>query len=394
MRALQVPALAALCCMAACTAALAAPPSKQANHPQATPPVQPQTSPAPVPASGATASAKPGIAVRPPANAPPTAPGAAGPVTLTAAIPPGPAAEALRAMLKPYAEATGTQLGEVAWDGAGLDGLKAPPPDLVLASGGVLLMGCKSQALVHLDWGALGRDRYLPAAASDCGAGAYLSATALAWDLDKLAVTPRWTDFWDVARYPGGRGLQRSARGNLEIALLADGVSAGDVYRTLRTNDGLDRAFRKLDQLKPYIIWWDKPEQPAELLSAGHVLMTSSPTATLLRAGNGAHRRYGLQWADSLSEVQSWAIPQGAVHAAAAVAALQIVSDIARQAEFARASGLGPSVRAAIDLLPAVVKAGSPSAAGNLGGGLQIDEGFWADNQAKLGARFAAWAAK
>ena len=286
-----------------------------------------------------------------------------------------------------------TQLGDVAWDGAALDGLK-PPPDLVLASGGVLLAGCKSQALVHLDWNALGRDRYLPQATSDCGAGAFVSATALAWDLDKLAVTPRWTDFWDVARYPGGRGLQRVARGNLEIALLADGVSAGDVYRTLRTSDGLDRAFRKLDQLKPYIIWWDKPEQPAQLLSAGHVLMTSSPTATLLRTGEGAHRRFGLQWADSLNEVQSWAIPQGAVHAAAASAALLIVSDIARQAEFARATGLGPTARGAIDLLPAVVKAGSPSAAANLAAALQIDEGFWLENEGKLGARFAAWAAK
>jgi putative spermidine/putrescine transport system substrate-binding protein len=297
-------------------------------------------------------------------------------------------------MLKPYAEATATQLGEVAWDGAGLESLKPPPPDLVLLSGGVLQAGCKSGALAHLDWGALGRDRYLAQASSDCGAGAYLSATALAWDLDKLSVTPGWADFWDVARYPGGRGLQREARGNLEIALMADGVAAGDVYRTLRSNDGLDRAFRKLDQLKPYIIWWDKPEQPAQFLGAGHVLMTSSPTGTLLRAGDGAHRHYGLQWTDSLGEVQSWAVPQGAVHQAAAVSALLIVSDVARQAEFARATGLGPSTHGAIDLLPASVKAGSPSSAGNLGAGLQIDEGFWVENQAKLAARFAAWVAK
>jgi putative spermidine/putrescine transport system substrate-binding protein len=384
-------------------AALGAPPSKQASPAQADATV-PLAVPTPVTVSGPGSSAKAGTILHPAAKAaiiaPPLAPahaaqsGGAGPVVLTLAIPPGPEAEALRAMLQPYADATATRLGEVIWDGARLDGLKSPPPDLVLASGGVLLAGCKSQALTHLNWGALGRDRYLSQATSDCGAGAYFSATALAWDLDKLAVTPRWTDFWDVARYPGGRGLQRVARGNLEIALLADGVSAGDVYHTLRTNDGLDRAFRKLDQLKPYIIWWDKPDQPAQLLSAGHVLMTSSPTAALLRAGNGAHRRYGLQWTDSLDEVQSWAIPQGAEHGPAAMAALLIVSDIARQAEFARASGLGPSVRGAIDLLPAVVKAGNPSAPANLAGSLQIDEGFWLENQAKLAARFAAWAAK
>ena len=67
---------------------------------------------------------------------------------------------------------------------------------------------------------------------------------------------PGWADFWDVAKYPGKRGLRRSAETNLEFALLADGVAPGDVYKTLRTSEGVDRAFRKLDQLKPYIVWW------------------------------------------------------------------------------------------------------------------------------------------
>ncbi len=317
-----------------------------------------------------------------------------GPPALAVAIPPGAAAEALHALLKPYGEATSTVVTDIAWDGASLDAIKPPLPDLVLVSGALLQAGCRTQVFVHLDWGALGRDRYLPQATSDCGAGAYLAATALAWDRDKLAVTPGWTDFWDVARYPGGRGLRRAARGNLEIALLADGVAAGDVYRTLRSNDGLDRAFRKLDQLKPYIIWWDKPDQPAQLLGAGRVLMTSGPTEGVLRTGEAAHRHYGLQWADSLVDVQSWAIMQGAPHPAVAMAALLIASDIARQADFARAAGLGPSTRGAVELLSGAVKAGSPSAPANLSGSLQIDDGFWLENEAKLTARFEAWASK
>jgi putative spermidine/putrescine transport system substrate-binding protein len=374
MRALQVPALVALAF--ALGAAGGAPTGAKTTVPNhaAHPPIPPA------------------VAAKPPAAANPAT--ANGPPALAVAIPPGAAAPALRDALKPYGEATSTALAEMAWDGAALDGLKPKLPDLVLVSGANLLAWCKSGALVHLDWAALGRDRYLPQATSDCGAGAYLGALALAWDRDKLAVTPRWTDFWDVARYPGGRGLQRAARGNLEIALLADGVSAGDVYRTLRSNDGLDRAFRKLDQLKPYIIWWDKPDQPAQLLGAGRVLMTSSPTATLLRTGEAAHRHYGLQWSDSLAEVQSWAIPQGAAHPSVANAALLIVSDIARQADFARATGFGPAARGAIDLLTPGVRAGSPSAPANLAGGLQIDEGFWAENGEKLAARFAAWASK
>ncbi len=369
MRALYVPALVAF----ACACGGAAPSAPAPSYPTHIQPAAPAAKVAPPPASAPVTGGAPALAV---------------------AIPPNAAAEPLRAMLKPYAEATSTALSEMAWDGVALNGIKPPLPDLVLVTGALLQAGCRAQMFVHLDWGALGRDRYLPQATSDCGAGAYLAAVALAWDRDKLALTPRWTDFWDVARYPGGRGLQRVARGNLEIALLADGVSAGDVYRTLRSNDGLDRAFRKLDQLKPYIIWWDKPDQPAQLLGAGRVLMTSGPTASVLRAGEAARRHYGLQWADSLGEVQSWAIVQGAPHPGAAAAALLIVSDIARQATFARASGLGPSTRGAIDLLSPAVKAGSPSAPANLAGSLQIDEGFWLENGAKLAARFAAWASK
>ena len=82
------------------------------------------------------------------------------------------------------------------------------------------------------------------------------SGTVLAWDRGKFQGTPSWQDFWDIARVPGKRGLQRSPRGTLEIALLADGVAPGDVYRALRGDDGVQRAFRRLDQLLPYIVWW------------------------------------------------------------------------------------------------------------------------------------------
>jgi putative spermidine/putrescine transport system substrate-binding protein len=388
MRASKVLALAAMAC-ASGLAAMAAP--------------APHAAPSPAPAKAAAPATSGGNV--PPGNyAPGKAPQPAGaspqgPPPLVVAWPADAPKDALQYLLKPYADATGTALARRDSDGSGLDAPKpgAPdpaPPDLVLLNGAQLLVGCKSNQLSKLDWNTLGRDHYLPQAASDCGAGAYVAATALAWDRDKLPATPNWGDFWDVARHPGGRGLQRTARGNLEIALLADGVSPGDVYRTLRTNDGLDRAFRKLDQLKPYIIWWDKPGEPAEFLSGGRVLLTSAPTASLLQNSDVTHRHYGLQWSGSLVELFSWAVPQAAPHPAVAAASLLIAGDIARQAIFAKATDLGPTVKQALDLLPPLVKAGSPSTPANAQGGLAIDEGFWLEKQDKLQARFSAWAAK
>jgi putative spermidine/putrescine transport system substrate-binding protein len=310
-----------------------------------------------------------------------------GPPALLAAIPPSAPAEKLRRLLlKPYAEATRTELPAIAWDGsnAGLKTLiAAHGADLVLVDATTLADLCRSQSVIRLDWSVLDKARSAAGSATDCGAGAYQDLTVVAWDRAKLSGTPSWADFWDIARHPGRRGLQSRARGNLEIALLADGVSPGDIYRTLRSADGLERAFRKLDQLKPYIVWWDQPAQAAELLASGKALLTSAPVAAIV-AAQASHSDLGFSQAGSLTAWLSWAIPQGAPHPPAATLALIIAADPARQAEFARSAGLGPATTLALDLLP--TETGSQK--------LAIDEGFWADNRDKLEARFAAWLAR
>jgi putative spermidine/putrescine transport system substrate-binding protein len=318
--------------------------------------------------------------------------GAAGPSPLVVAVPPVPVHDALiRLLLEPYADATQTTLAAPAWKDGDLDSLKTLSADLALVDGEQLAIGCRSGQFRKLDWGHLNRDRYV--VAGDCGAGAYLAATALAWDRAKFSTAPVWADFWDVARHPGRRGLQRTARGTLEIALLADGVAVGDVYRTLRGADGLDRAFRKLDQLKPYIQWWDAPAQPGQWLAAGKVLLTTAPAETVPEAGAAGHKRLAVQWTASLSSAMSFALPQNAPDPAAAAIAMAIAGDPARQAILASATGLGPAVKDAADLLPAAVRDENPGAPKNLAG-VMMDDGFWADNRAKLEQRFAAWLAK
>ncbi len=316
----------------------------------------------------------------------------AGPVAISAAIPAGPLQEAAkRLLLKPYADATATTLGQPAWDGA-MASLAATGADLALLDAPSLAAACAKGTVVRLDWNRLGRDRFLGPAVSDCGMGVGLEATALAWDAGRIHDAPNWSDFWDVAKHPGRRGLPPRARGTLEIALLADGVPSGDVYRTLRTSEGVDRAFRKLDQLKPYVEWWSKPSEPAQFLAAGRVLMIAAPASGLVladRTGRKPHH-FAVNWSGGLIEPVSLAVLQKAPHAAAAAAALVIASDLARQAQFAEATGLGPANKDALPLLPAEVRAMTPT----LAGALVVDEGFWAENGAKLEARFQAWLGK
>ncbi len=368
--------------------AVAAPvgPVQKNDHPQHAPAAAPAAPVAKKPADQQTSAAQPPV----PADRP-------HPLALLAAIPPGAPGEKIRRLLlKPYATATGTDLPAPAWDGSS-NGLKtllgAHGADLVLVDAANLADLCRTQAITKLDWNTLDRARSLPGATSDCGAGAYQTATTLAWDRSKFPATPSWADFWDVARHPGRRGLQNHARGNLEIALLADGVGAGDVYRTLRTADGVDRAFRKLDQLKPYLVWWDQPAQAADLISSGKALLTSAPIDVIV-AATGSHPNLGFSAAGNLTSWWSWTVPQAAPHAAAATLALIIAADPARQADFARATGYGPATTMALDLMPADVRALSPSLASNQSQSLNIDEGFWAENHDKLEARFSAWLSK
>ncbi|MFX6226322.1 extracellular solute-binding protein, partial [Acinetobacter baumannii] len=77
------------------------------------------------------------------------------------------------------------------------------------------------------------KDDYIPeATVSECGRGAFVWSTVLAYNADKLKTAPTgWADFWDTKKYPGKRGMKKSAQYNLEFALMADGVPTKDVYK-------------------------------------------------------------------------------------------------------------------------------------------------------------------
>ena len=65
-------------------------------------------------------------------------------------------------------------------------------------------------------------------------------------------------DIWDLEKFPGTRALQKIPQKNLEWALIADGVSPDEVYDVLATQEGQDRAFDKLDEIKDHVIWWSR----------------------------------------------------------------------------------------------------------------------------------------
>ena len=140
-----------------------------------------------------------------------------------------------------YAKLTSqVEAGKITWD---LAAFESPQ----------VIQGCDEGAFVKLDWDALGgRDKQIDYAAHDCGIASDIWATVMAYDGDKIKDGPKsWADFWNVEKWPGKRGGYKDARIMIEIALMADGVKKEDIYTVLNEPGGFDRAFKKLDELKP-----------------------------------------------------------------------------------------------------------------------------------------------
>ncbi|WP_225174380.1 MULTISPECIES: extracellular solute-binding protein [unclassified Bradyrhizobium] len=71
-----------------------------------------------------------------------------------------------------------------------------------------------------------------------------------------------WVDFWDVKKFPGSRGLEALlGKHTIPLALLATGLAHQDIWPL--TDEKLDRAFDKLNQMKSYVSkWWSAGGEP------------------------------------------------------------------------------------------------------------------------------------
>jgi putative spermidine/putrescine transport system substrate-binding protein len=63
--------------------------------------------------------------------------------------------------------------------------------------------------------------------------------------------------------------MRRAITETLPIALMADGVPREEIFKLLATKEGQDRAFKKLEELKPHIVWWTSGTEQIQGLLSG-----------------------------------------------------------------------------------------------------------------------------
>ena len=301
------------------------------------------------------------------------------------------------AYFKPFTEATGIQIRTVTPVSYGK--IKAQVRtgryefDMTSVNSMLWLRGSREGLAEPIDWSIVDKDALPPEAvvANGHGIASNIQGTNLCYRRDKFpnGGPKSWADFWDVEKFPGTRGLciNDSPR-TLIFALLADGVPSDKLYPL-----DLDRAFKKLDRIKPHIkVWWREGNQSQQLLRDGEVDMMSiwNGRATELKQQGVPVE---LVWNGAVRSTSTWGVLKGAPNRKLAWELIAFASQAKPQAEFNTRLFYGPIHPDAYAFIPKDIAVQLPTYADNQAISVRDDDQWEADRIVAIEERFTQWLA-
>lgn len=296
----------------------------------------------------------------------------------------------VEAFIKPFIADTGVNV--VAATGPDIAKLKAQSMtgnvewDVIDFIGSQAIAADKAGVLMPLDYNVIdASDMFVPK--ERAGIAYYSYGGGIAYDPARFpeGKYPKdWEQFWDVKRFPGRRGLRSRPDENLEMALMADGVPAKSLYPL-----DVDRAFRSLDRIKPYVAKWI-PETPQTI----SLIQSNEIDFVFTYSGRvQAARKQGVSIAyvyeANIVTPAYVTVAKGTRNPAAAMKLVASFVVPERQAHFCNILGYTPIKRAALKLLTPDTLAQQPN----------LDDpktcvtniGWWADNFIEVNKRFKEW---
>ena len=243
---------------------------------------------------------------------------------------------------------------------------------------------------------------FLPDTLLYCSVGTLQYSTVYAYNAERIPDEKPATidDFFDLERFPGRRGMRRAPVVNLEFALIADGVAVDEVYATLDTPAGVDRAFRKLDTIKDQVVWWEAGAQPPQMLADGEVVMSTAYNGRIFNAQVIEDQPFVIVWDGQVLDTGQLGIVAGTQNLEAALEFVRFATTAESMAAVsshiayspARRSGLGlvgTHVATSVDMNPHM-----PTHPDNTVRVLQSDWSWWSDHMDAMNERFSAWLAR
>ena len=152
------------------------------------------------------------------------------------------------------------QSGKVTWDICDFAAYRADP----LGLGGYL---------EPLDYSVIDATHVTQKFVSKYGIASAVAATILGYRTDVITSDPptSMAALWDLKKYPGKRSLHDEATHNIPCALVAAGMPKDQVYPL--DDAKLDKAFKKLDEIKEHCLWWTIGAQSPQQLAAKEVIL-------------------------------------------------------------------------------------------------------------------------
>ena len=209
-------------------------------------------------------------------------------------------------------------------------------------------------------------------------------------------------DVFDVEKFPGKRSLEKRPINNLEWALLADGVSANDIYDVLSTEAGVQRAFDKLDSIREHIVWWSAGAETPQRLADGEVVIGSTYNGRLFSVIEEEKQPVAMLWDWQIFDLDGWIVPAGLApeREAAVLKYLHFATDTQRLADQAKYISYGPARASSAPLVSKHAELGiemaphMPTDPNNAKTTLLYNYEWWADHRDDLDERFQAWLAQ
>ena len=301
------------------------------------------------------------------------------------------------AFFKPFTEATGIEVittgtpdaaklklmeqsGNVEWD-------------LLDAEGQMMLLAAKDDLIQKVNYDLIYKivpaEDLLTETLSEYGFPSVAFGWVLAWNTDKFTgdVAPAtWADFWDVEKFQGRRALYANPRPLLEIALMADGVPHDELYPL-----DVDRAFKKLDEIKPHIdVWVENTGQYDVLMQNSEVdLMLGSHGRSTIAKDKGLPFDFTMN--QGLWQQSYWIVPKNAPNAENAMKLIAWMAQAENEAEFVKVYPYGMPNKKAYDLMTDEVKARIPTSPENLAVQAKIEPEWWTENLEEVNRRWLEW---
>ena len=245
--------------------------------------------------------------------------------------------------------------------------------------------------------GTPAKDDFVEGALNPCGVGVIVWATAFAYSNDAYgnAKPSAIADFFDTKKFPGARAIRNDPTVIMEWALMADGVDRDDVYATLETPEGVQRALKKMDAIKGGLQIWQTGREPVRLLNSGDASMSMVWATTGATASMEAGANFSMVFDGRVIELDLFGIPKGSRYKQEAVDFIRFASSSSSLANMVSILPNGPTRKSSIGLLSNEILAqipNGPAYENQLS--ILSDAQWWSKNHATLEEAFNAWIAQ